>query len=322
MINAGIVGLGWWGKNLVEAVQNKSDRLRFVRGACRDTTPVSAFAERHGIALSPSLNELLADERVEAVVLATPHSLHAEQIVAVARARKPVLCEKPLALTRADAARAIDACQRAGVVLAVGENHRFWPNMQEVHRIVAAGELGEPMHIEGHTSNENAGLHFGAWRHSPAESPAGGMTGAGIHVLDAFVHLMGPVQSVTAQLVTRKPPPDPTDMLSAMFRFTAGATGLFATLRSTPDYRRVHVFGRTGSVEAIGDTELILRRSGKPVQMLRFGRVDSLRLELEAFADAIAGRSPYPITTEQMLDTIAAFEALATSAETGRPITC
>jgi predicted dehydrogenase len=82
------------------------------------------------------------------------------------------------------------------------------------------------------------------------------------------------------------------------------------------------VFGRTGSVEAIGDTELVLRRSGKPVQMLRFGRVDSLRLELEAFADAIAGRNVYPITTDEMLATIAAFEALVTSAETGRPIAC
>jgi len=117
MINAGIVGLGWWGKNLVEAVQNRSDRLRFVRGACRDTAPVAAFAERHGLALSTSLAEVLADDRVQAVVLATPHSLHADQIVAVAQAGKPVLCEKPLALTRADAARAIDACQRAGVVL-------------------------------------------------------------------------------------------------------------------------------------------------------------------------------------------------------------
>src|SRR5262249_26836871 len=101
---------------------------------------------------------------------------------------------------------------------------------------------------EGHASNLNAGLHFGAWRHSSAESPGGGMTGPGVHVLDAFIHLMGPVRSVSAQLVNRKEPPDPTDMLSAMFSFAAGATGLFATLRSTPDYRRVHVFGRGGSV--------------------------------------------------------------------------
>jgi predicted dehydrogenase len=64
MIDAGIVGLGWWGKNLVEAVQGKSNRLRFVRGACRDIRPVTAFAERHGLALSSSLTELLADGNV------------------------------------------------------------------------------------------------------------------------------------------------------------------------------------------------------------------------------------------------------------------
>ena len=208
------------------------------------------------------------------------------------------------------------------MVLALGENHRFWPNMQELYRVVAAGELGEPIHIEGHASNENSGRHFGAWRHSPAESPAGGMTGAGVHVLDAFVHLMGRVQSVDAQLVSRKPPPDPTDMLSAMFRFASGATGLFATLRSTPDYRRVHVFGRVGSAEALGDTELVIRRSGMPVQLLRFGRINSLRRELEAFADAIAGRAAYPITDDEMLDTIAAFEALVRSADTGQPVAC
>jgi predicted dehydrogenase len=322
MINAGIVGLGWWGKNLVEAVQGRSGRLRFVRGACRNHAPVAAFGERHGLALSSSLAELLGDDGVEAVVLATPHSLHAEQIIAVAAARKPVLCEKPLTLRRDDAARAIEACRRSGVVLALGENHRFWPNMQEIHRIATSGELGELLHIEGHISNENSGRHFGAWRHSAEESPGGGMTGAGIHVLDAFIHTMGPVRSVTAQLVSHKPAPDPTDMVSAMFRFASGTTGTFATLRSTPNYRRVHVFGRAGSAEALGDTDLVVRRSGEPVQHLRFAPVDSLRRELEAFADAIERRAAYPITDAEMLGTIAAFEALVMSAETGRPVCC
>jgi predicted dehydrogenase len=322
MINAGIVGLGWWGKNLVRAVQGKSDRLRFVRGACRNTRPVEAFAARHDLPLSTSLEAVLAAPEVEAVVLATPHGLHADQIAAVAAAGKPVMCEKPLTLTLADARRAIEACHKAGVVLALGENHRFWPNMQELKRVVAAGDLGPPLHIEGHASNENAGVHFGAWRHDPAESPGGGMTGPGIHVLDAFIHLMGPARTATAQLATMKPPPDPTDVLSVMFRFASGATGLFATVRSTPNYRRVQVFGRAGSAEALGEGELVIRRSGKPVQSLRFAAVDSLRAELEAFADAIAGRAPYPITDPEMLDTIAAFEALVRSTETGRPETC
>ena len=113
------------------------------------------------------------------------------------------------------------------------------------------------------------------------------MTGAGIHVLDAFIRLMGPVQSVSAQLVSRKSPPDPIDMLSAMFRFASGATGLFSTLRSTPSYRRVHVFGPAGSAEALGDTELVIRRSGQPLQQLRFAPVDSLRAELSRARPAL-----------------------------------
>jgi hypothetical protein len=69
----------------------------------------------------------------------------------------------------------------------------------------------------------------------------------------------------------------------------------------------VHVFGPTGSVEALGDTELIILRNGKPGQQLRFAPVDSLRAELEAFADAVVGHAVYPITSDEMLDTIAAF---------------
>ena len=73
-------------------------------------------------------------------------------------------------------------------------------------------------------------------------------------------------------------------MLPAMFRCTSGATGLLATLRSTPSYRRVHVFGPAGSAEALGDTKLVIRRSGKSARRIAPG--DSLRAELDAFAGA------------------------------------
>ena len=90
---------------------------------------------------------------------------------------------------------------------------------------------------------------------------------------------MGPVQSVSAQPVSRKSPPDQTNMLSTMLRFASGASGLFATLRSTPSYRHVHVFGPAGSAEALGDTELVIRRSGQPMQQVRFAPIDSLRAD-------------------------------------------
>ena len=125
MIDAAIVGLGRWGRNLVGSVQGKSDRLRFTRAVVRSFETHRGFAEELGLALTDDIEELLADHSVAAVVLATPHSLHCEQIIAAASAGKHVLCEKPLTLTRAEAVRAIQACEAAGVVLGVGADKRF-----------------------------------------------------------------------------------------------------------------------------------------------------------------------------------------------------
>jgi predicted dehydrogenase len=315
VIDAAIVGLGRWGRSLVESVQGRSSRLRFVAGFEPDAGTASAFALQHGFRLSADYAEILADPAVGAVVLATPHSLHLEQVVAAARAGKPVFCEKPLALTVADAEKMIDACERARVALGVGHNRRWWPAMRELKRLVEAGELGTLLHLEGHNSNENSNQVAGGWRTLPAESPGGGMTGAGLHVLDAMIGLAGPVRRAQAQFVERKPPPAPHDTVSVLLEFTGGASGLLATVRATPFYWRVHAFGTQGNAEVLGETELVLRMSRQAPRRLQFEPADSLRAELEAFADAIDGRAPFPVPPAQMLQTVAAFEAVIRSLE-------
>src|SRR5262249_51177203 len=157
-------------------------------------------AAAKGFELSTEFEDALADPRVQAVFLATPHSLHVRQISAVAAAHKPVWCEKPLALTRAEAERAIAATKKAGGPFALGNNKRCFPCMLEMKRIVATGALGEILHIEGNFSNEHSTRVKGGWRDDPRESPGGGMTGAGLHVLDAFVNLVGPISEVDARV--------------------------------------------------------------------------------------------------------------------------
>lgn len=317
MLNAAIVGLGWWGKNLLNAVQDKSERIRFVHGVTKEPDAVRDLAAKHGFKLSTELQAVLDDPQVEAVVLVTPHSLHAEQIVAVAQSGKPVFCEKPLCLKRADAERAIAACRRAGVPIGVGQNKRFWPSTRELIKVVRSGVLGQLLHIEGHYSNENSSKHFSAWRHDPNETPGAGMTGTGIHILDAFSALAGPVREVTAQFVSTRPGPDPLDTISALFKFENGLTGMLGAVRATPIYWRVHVFGDAGNVAALGENELVLRLSGAQFERRVFEPLDSIRAELEAFADAAAGRAPYPITPEEMLNTVSSFEAITRSLESG-----
>ena len=218
MLNAAIVGLGWWGKNLVNAVQDKSERIRFIHGVSKEPEAAREFASTHDFRLSTELRAVLDDPRVEAVVLATPHSLHADQIVQVADAGKPVFCEKPLAL------------------------------------------------------------------------------------------------------VTTRPAPDPLDTVSVLFKFENGLSGFLGAVRATPVYWRGHVFGSEGSAEALGETGLVLRTKGAKAEHRTFDQIDSLRAELEAFADAVAGRAPYPITAQEMIDTIAAFEATIRSIENCGPV--
>ena len=320
MINAAIIGLGWWGRNIVQCVQGRSEKLRFVHGVSKELDAALPIAEANGFTLSDDLEQALADQRVEAVVLATPHSLHADQIVRVAAAGKPVFCERPLALKRADAERAVGAVRKAGVPIGVGQNKRFWPSMVELRRVVANGVLGRVMHIEGHYSNENSGLHFSAWRDSPSESPGGGMTGTGIHMLDALVSVGGPLSEVNARVITHRSGRDPRDAASVMFRFANNLGGFFGAVRASPFYWRMHVFGDEGSVEALGETEVVVRTRRGKVERREFGKIDSIRAEIDAFADAATGRSPYPITPAEMVDTIAAFEAIIQSMATGRPV--
>lgn len=321
MITAAIVGTGRWGRTLVESVQGKSDRLRFTHVVSRDPARARDFAERHGLEAVAGLEAALRRPQLDAVVLATPHSQHADEIVAVAGAGKGVFCEKPLTLTKAAAERAVAACRRAGVVLAVGTDKRWFPAMAELARIVASGALGPILHLEGHFSNEVAATMFSPWRDDPEQSPAGGLTGTGIHVLDAMIRMAGPVRRVQAMLRSHQPAPDPHDSLSCLLDFASGVSGILAAVRSTPTFWRVHVFGRNGSAEALGRDELVLRNSGAAPERRHFAPVDSVRANLEAFAAAVAGGAPYPIPPDEIVAVVAAFEAIAQSvAQDGRAI--
>jgi predicted dehydrogenase len=321
MIRAAIVGLGRWGRNLVEASVGH-DRLNIVRAAEPDTEGAQDFCSQHRLELSADLNAILADSTIDAILLATPHSLHPAQVVACAAARKQVFCEKPLALHRADAARMFAACHDAGVTLAVGHNRRFWPSMRALRDIVASGELGTILHVEGHNSNENSQNVTAGWRLSPEESPGGGLTGAGLHVLDAFVSMLGPVARVYAQLNSREPGPPPLDTAMVMLDFANGVTGTLATVRATPLYWRVQVFGTKGSAEVLDETTLVRRMSGGKPKHISYPVIGVLRAELDAFADMIDRKIPFPVPEADVLATLSAFEAALQSMASGLPVNC
>jgi predicted dehydrogenase len=321
MINCAIVGLGRWGRALAEAAKSSS-RLKITRAVEADLNAARSFCDERGIALTGDFAAMLADPAIGAILLATPHSLHRAQVIAAAAAGKQVFCEKPLALRRRDASDMFDACRNANVLLAVGHNRRFWPSMRALREITASGELGTILHVEGHNSNENSNAILGGWRLSEDESPGGGLTGAGLHVLDSFTSLVGPARQIYAHLSPRGKGPPPLDTATLALQFESGVSGTLATIRATPFYWRVHVFGAKGSAEVLDEVTMVVRKSGGTPHQIKYSAVDTLAAELDAFADSIENRRPFPVPEADVLATLSAFEAALASMRTGQPVIC
>ncbi len=318
MLNVAIYGMGNWGSRLIESVQGKSSKIKFVCGITRDPGAHRASADKYGIALTSDYAEVLRDPKIDAVLIATPHSMHCEHICAAARAGKHVFAEKPLTLTAATAQQVVDTTKAAGVTLGLGFNRRYAPSFVEMNRRVLAGDIGDLVHIEGHHSGPTGfKLKPNYWRSTRAESPAGGMSPRGIHTLDAMINLGGLVSEVYAHSERRilEAPIDMDDTTSMLLKFRNGITGYFATIFVTGELYRVHVFGTKGWLELRGDTELIARGLEGNPQAMNLPVVDKERAELEAFADAVAAKQAYMVPPEQAVNGIAVIEAIVASEE-------
>ena len=336
MIKAAIVGLGWWGKTLVESVQADSDAIRFVAGATRTSTPeLTSFADTQHIRLAPSFEALLTDREVEAIVLATPHSMHSRQVIATAQAGKHVFCEKPFALTRADAEQAAQATRQAGVTLGLGYNRRFHPEMVKLRERIRSGGLGTILHVEATMTFPNAlMLKSTQWRAHREETPCGGLTPMGVHAVDGMIDLCGPIDQVFCQSFRRVVEVDSDDTTSMLFRMKAGMSGYLGTMTATGPGFSFQVFGSNGSVRLEGMTHVAGASSEErrtrlfgtckfqpikgPAEVWEAARLDVTRACLEAFAVAARGGPAFPIPIEEMVHGAAVTEAVVRSAASGR----
>jgi predicted dehydrogenase len=318
MLNAAIVGLGWWGRELVRATQGKSALIRFTRGVTLEPELAGDFAAEMKLTLGTSYDEVLADPAIDTVVLATPHTRHRAQVEAAAARGKHVYCEKPFALASADARAAIAACRSAKVALGVGHNRRMWPSIAALKNMVAAPEFGTVMHAEGNYSHDwLANQPTDNWRSAPEETRAGGMTGMGIHLLDGFGFLIGPMQRIAA-LSTRRALPLPTgDTTTALIAFCNGATGTIATTLKTPFVWRLAIYGSEMWAESTSETRITVCRAGHQPEVRDLPQVNHIGMNIESFARAALGQGSYHIGDADIVQTVAALEAVFRSAEAG-----
>jgi len=307
-LGIGIIGLGMAVKPHALALRELGERAQVIGGFSPTRERRREFERTYALPSVDSREALLADPRVDAVLILTPPRSHAELAIEAARAGKHVLLEKPIDVTFERAHALVDAVEQAGRKLGVVFQYRFRPGTMTLREVIAAGELGELLSV-------SASIRW--WR--PAEyyaQPGRGMLmrdGGGvlitqsIHTLDVMLHLAGPVQRVAAMCRTsplRKI--DTEDIGCAALQFHSGAVGVVdATTVAYPGYpERIDLAGTKGS--AVLEAErLEVHRHGHEVLRVQGalaggGGADPMafshqphRRLIEDFLDAVeAGREP------------------------------
>lgn len=320
MLRCAIVGLGRWGQRLVDSCQAQGkpvgSDLCFTHAVVRSRDKHRDYCAAQNLAVCTDYRAVLADGDVDAVVLATPHTQHFDQITAAAEAGKHLFVEKPFTLSAEHARIAADSGDAAGIVIAVGHNRRFLPALQEMRSLIDDGQLGTVTLMEGNFSGP-FGLAYDRtmWRADSTESPAGGMTAMGIHIVDAFIYLGGPIASVGARSLGLVLDVDLDDTTYAIFRFENHASAYLSTLVATARQWRLQVFG-TGGWAQMRDHHIldICNIDQQEAVTKTYPHTDIEYAELQAFARACKGGPAYTVTLEEAVHGIAVQDAIIESA--------
>lgn len=315
------VGVGWWGRELARAAAH-GGRLRLVSCYARTAETRRSFAADHDCRTATSLDELLADEEVEGILIATSNDSRRSLVEAAASAGKHIFVDKPLALTVDDGRAAVDAATAAGVILQVGHQRRRLAAHREIKTLIDQGKLGDIQMLEADHSLPNR-IPDGAWRWDPDQSPLGSMTSLGIHQIDNFHYLAGPIAGVSAITRPGRPGVSSIDEATAvMFDFESGALGVLTTSFFTPWSISLAVHGTEGAAfadhdgsrlafQAVGDDE----RKPRPLVA-----VDPVVSQLVEFADSITNGTKPEVGGEEGLEVVAVLVAAAESAVAGRRV--
>ncbi len=322
-----LVGMGWWGKKMLNVLGAAPSDIRVVRAVEPNIETARAECAKKGVALTADYEDALADPDVEAVVLVTPHALHGAQIEAAVAAGKHVFCEKPLALDKAGAEKAVRLCRDAGLVLGMGHERRWEPAVAELLTKADAGELGRIHQVEANFSHDRfLALDRDNWRLKADHAPAGGMTATGIHLLDLSVRLLGPAESVWCVCEQLSSDLPQGDTVSAYVKFRGGGTSYVSASLANPFMSRFTVYGSKGWVDIRDKAHLeapdgwivTSAKAGGPVTSAEVPVAEPVKDNLVSFARAVRGTETYPITGAQLIDNIALLEAVFASARSGK----
>ena len=317
-IRLGIVGLGNWGGRLARAVTQVDGATL---ASCYARTPErrAAFAEQHGCKPVDTFEAFLADATIDGVLVATPHTTHADLVAGLAGAGKNIMVEKPLALTTEDARRCVAAAKAGGVLLQVAHYRRLLSATRRIKAMIDAGALGRLHHIETNFSRPMGPDPKRPWRDEETEAPAGGMTALGVHMVDNLFYLGGPIKRLAALSTVLDPSTPLDDITTVMFQFESGAHAVLNTSLRLPFVVTTSAHGDKASAWSEEDgTRFFMQKAGEeersesPVEP-----VDGVVANISAFVDNVRnGRQP-ETDGEVGLRVVVALEAIQKSSAAG-----
>ncbi len=332
-LGVAFVGIGRWSDVLARALQ-RTGRLKLVSCFSRTGDKRAAFAQKYGCDQAESYAALLADPRVEAVLVTTPNPTHAEVIEEAARAGRHVWVEKPIAHTMDHARRIGAAVNRAGVTFAVGHSARLLGASRKMKALIDSADIGEVVMAEANYSNERAlELTPDKWRYYAANSPGGPLIQLLVHHFDTVQYLLGPIVEVQAYKRRLRTRAEVDDVALVIAEFEAGYYAYFGGSWSSPGAYLLNVYGTQANLfhdlnfahwqspDVDRHTNLSRQAHGQHERTpLEIPTTDMFRDELEDFAAAVREGRPPEVGYAEAARALAVVEAAICSAEQRRPV--
>ncbi len=352
-VRTGLIGCGKVG-GIHAAVLRSLPESEFVAVCDSSADRAAAFAARWGVRPFTDVATMLREAGVEALLIATPHPLHAEPAVRAAEAGVHVLVEKPLAASLADCDAMLAAARRTGVRLGVISQRRFLEPVQRMKAAIDAGKIGKPILgvFQMYNWRDRAYYESDPWRGKWATEGGGVLVNQSPHMLDLLQWFMGPVEEVSGCWANLNHPYiEVEDTALAMIRFKGGGLGSVVTsLSQKPGlYTRVHVHGSNGAsvgvetdrgatfvagVSAVAEPPLndVWTVPGEEHLLAEFQAEDRARfaaidpathyhaLQIQDFLRVVRQGRPPPVTGEEGRVVVEMFTAIYRSQRERRPI--
>jgi predicted dehydrogenase len=321
-VRVAALGMGWWSDVLADAMK-RSGQFEIVSCYTRSEDKRRAFAEKYGCRTASSYEEILKDPSIAAIVNTTPNNVHLETTKQAAEAGKHVFLDKPIANTIRESFEMSEACQKAGVILSLGYQRRRESHFRWVKSEIDAGRFGKLVQAECNISRDRLGqFDLSSWRYTAAGMPGGVMLQIGIHYVDVLEYLMGPVKSVSARLAQLVLPGDNPDVANMILQHENNAlSNLTASYASASEFYMMNVYGKEASAYYDLFSGLRhLKRGEKTARAIPTEKNDTIREELDEFAECVRTGSKPETDGFWAARNLAVIKAGAKSAREGRVV--